>query len=211
MDPDLLPNHVVCTVQTDITAEEFMNIIDKAESDCTSEDSCSQSFMYDQVSSCDKFHHSPHKDNDVDSTLDQFLQKNCKGDHLSTTFSHVPNISTSSSKVLPEGLVNNNETKLSSRVTKSDHSVVFEKQCLNIYRDKSSESAGDRDTESGNLRHIKRRKKEKNKGRLLLVGLHACGDLTPTLLRVFINCPAVAGLASVACCYMKLTCNRFVI
>ena len=38
----------------------------------------------------------------------------------------------------------------------------------------------------------------------LLTGLHACGDLTPTMLRVFVNCPQALGLASVACCYMKM-------
>ncbi|KAK3766051.1 hypothetical protein RRG08_002289 [Elysia crispata] len=41
----------------------------------------------------------------------------------------------------------------------------------------------------------------------VLVGLHACGDLTPTLLRVFLNCPTAQGLASVACCYMKMTAS----
>ena len=39
-----------------------------------------------------------------------------------------------------------------------------------------------------------------------LVGLHACGDLTPTMLRVFCQCPTATALASVACCYMKLSC-----
>ncbi|XP_067664405.1 methyltransferase-like protein 25B [Haliotis asinina] len=39
----------------------------------------------------------------------------------------------------------------------------------------------------------------------VLDGLHACGDLTPTLIRMFINCDAAMGLASVGCCYMKLS------
>ncbi|XP_062614488.1 methyltransferase-like protein 25B [Saccostrea cucullata] len=39
----------------------------------------------------------------------------------------------------------------------------------------------------------------------LLTGLHACGDLTPTMLRVFTSCPDIVGLASVGCCYMKLS------
>ncbi|BFZ02441.1 hypothetical protein BsWGS_05480 [Bradybaena similaris] len=41
----------------------------------------------------------------------------------------------------------------------------------------------------------------------ILAGLHACGDLTPTLLRVFVNCKAAVGLASVACCYMKMSAS----
>ncbi|XP_004589101.2 methyltransferase-like protein 25B isoform X1 [Ochotona princeps] len=41
--------------------------------------------------------------------------------------------------------------------------------------------------------------------RLLLTGLHACGDLSATLLRHFCLCPEVAALASVGCCYMKLS------
>ncbi|XP_025077518.1 protein RRNAD1-like [Pomacea canaliculata] len=43
--------------------------------------------------------------------------------------------------------------------------------------------------------------------RLVLAGLHACGDLTAVLLRVFATCDAVVALASVACCYMKLSCQ----
>ncbi|XP_033750586.1 protein RRNAD1-like isoform X2 [Pecten maximus] len=41
----------------------------------------------------------------------------------------------------------------------------------------------------------------------VLTGLHACGDLTPTMLRIFTQCPNIVGLASVACCYMKLSCT----
>ncbi|XP_030606000.1 methyltransferase-like protein 25B [Archocentrus centrarchus] len=39
----------------------------------------------------------------------------------------------------------------------------------------------------------------------VLTGLHACGDLSATLLRHFVNCPYVRGITSVACCYMKIT------
>lgn len=39
----------------------------------------------------------------------------------------------------------------------------------------------------------------------VLTGLHACGDLSATLLRHFIHCPHVRGITSVACCYMKIT------
>ncbi|NXY88947.1 RRNAD protein, partial [Alcedo cyanopectus] len=42
-------------------------------------------------------------------------------------------------------------------------------------------------------------------GRVLVSGLHACGDLSPALLRLFARSPRVAALASVACCYMKLS------
>ncbi|KAM7053554.1 methyltransferase-like protein 25B isoform 2-T3 [Molossus nigricans] len=41
--------------------------------------------------------------------------------------------------------------------------------------------------------------------RLLLTGLHACGDLSVTMLRHFSCCPEVVALASVGCCYMKLS------
>ena len=40
---------------------------------------------------------------------------------------------------------------------------------------------------------------------MLVTGLHACGDLSPALLRHFTRSPAVAAVASVACCYMKLS------
>ncbi|XP_054043798.1 LOW QUALITY PROTEIN: methyltransferase-like protein 25B [Rissa tridactyla] len=41
--------------------------------------------------------------------------------------------------------------------------------------------------------------------RVLVTGLHACGDLSPALLRHFARSPSVAAVASVACCYMKLS------
>ncbi|NXF56322.1 RRNAD protein, partial [Oceanites oceanicus] len=41
--------------------------------------------------------------------------------------------------------------------------------------------------------------------RVLVTGLHACGDLSPALLRHFARSPAMAAVASVACCYMKLS------
>ena len=45
----------------------------------------------------------------------------------------------------------------------------------------------------------------------ILTGLHACGDLTPTFLRFFVNCSTAKGLASVGCCYMKLSDIRWVL
>lgn len=44
-----------------------------------------------------------------------------------------------------------------------------------------------------------------SENQVLLTGLHACGDLSVTLLRHFVRCPHVVGITSVACCYMKLT------
>ncbi|XP_074509018.1 methyltransferase-like protein 25B [Sebastes fasciatus] len=43
----------------------------------------------------------------------------------------------------------------------------------------------------------------------VLTGLHACGDLSATLLRHFVNCPHVRGITSVACCYMKITTKDY--
>ncbi len=40
--------------------------------------------------------------------------------------------------------------------------------------------------------------------RFVLMGLHTCGDLAPSMLRVFSESERVAGLASVGCCYMKM-------
>ncbi|XP_030225499.1 methyltransferase-like protein 25B [Gadus morhua] len=44
---------------------------------------------------------------------------------------------------------------------------------------------------------------------LVLTGLHACGDLSATLLRHFVECPHVRGITSVACCYMKITTREY--
>ena len=40
----------------------------------------------------------------------------------------------------------------------------------------------------------------------IIVGLHTCGDLAPTILRVYAQSRQVVGLLSVGCCYMKLSC-----
>uniref|UniRef100_A0A8C4RGR2 Methyltransferase like 25B n=1 Tax=Erpetoichthys calabaricus TaxID=27687 RepID=A0A8C4RGR2_ERPCA len=42
----------------------------------------------------------------------------------------------------------------------------------------------------------------------ILTGLHACGDLSATLIRHFVHCPQAVGITSVACCYMKLTTHE---
>lgn len=42
-----------------------------------------------------------------------------------------------------------------------------------------------------------------------LVGLHPCGDLATTLLRLYSNCAEAKFICIVGCCYMKLT-RRFV-
>lgn len=41
--------------------------------------------------------------------------------------------------------------------------------------------------------------------KFFMTGLHACGDLSATMLRVFANSSDISAIASVACCYMKLT------
>ncbi|XP_046839091.1 LOW QUALITY PROTEIN: methyltransferase-like protein 25B, partial [Xenia sp. Carnegie-2017] len=46
---------------------------------------------------------------------------------------------------------------------------------------------------------------EKTKQRFIIVGLHTCGDLAATLLRVYTHCSNAVAIISVGCCYMKLT------
>ena len=42
----------------------------------------------------------------------------------------------------------------------------------------------------------------------ILAGLHTCGDLAATMLRVFAQSSQLVGVAAVGCCYMKLTCSK---
>lgn len=49
---------------------------------------------------------------------------------------------------------------------------------------------------------------ESNK-RLLLTGLHACGDLSATMIHTFANCQEVKVLVSISCCYMKLSTPQY--
>ncbi|XP_052178307.1 uncharacterized protein LOC127792047 isoform X3 [Diospyros lotus] len=46
---------------------------------------------------------------------------------------------------------------------------------------------------------------EGSKSSLLLVGLHACGDLSVTMLRTFLECSEVKAVISIGCCYNLLS------
>ncbi|XP_057303725.1 methyltransferase-like protein 25B isoform X1 [Hydractinia symbiolongicarpus] len=39
----------------------------------------------------------------------------------------------------------------------------------------------------------------------VLVGLHTCGDLASTMLKVFKNTPMIRGIVSVSCCYFRMS------
>ncbi|ETN65498.1 hypothetical protein AND_002724 [Anopheles darlingi] len=41
-----------------------------------------------------------------------------------------------------------------------------------------------------------------------LIGLHPCGDLAPSLLRLFLACKECRFIKLVCCCYMKLSCVK---
>ena len=42
-------------------------------------------------------------------------------------------------------------------------------------------------------------------GRWCMVGLHCCGDLTPTMLKAFLHTPHVTCLVSLSCCYHRMS------
>ncbi|KAK7481310.1 hypothetical protein BaRGS_00027390 [Batillaria attramentaria] len=99
------------------------------------------------------------------------------------------------------GKTNDTEkTTDSERQMDINHSEAGDGRVLSVMsqtetgQDSGAETASEQEEDSGLL------------SGLVLTGLHACGDLTATLLRVFVNCPAVDGLVSVGCCYMKLSC-----
>ncbi|XP_052873864.1 methyltransferase-like protein 25B [Anopheles cruzii] len=50
--------------------------------------------------------------------------------------------------------------------------------------------------------------REGDEFRFGLVGLHPCGDLAPSLLRLFLACRDCTSVQLVCCCYMKLSCVR---
>lgn len=46
---------------------------------------------------------------------------------------------------------------------------------------------------------------ERSSENFIIVGLHTCGDLASTLLRVYSQCKNAVAVVLVGCCYMKLT------
>lgn len=65
-----------------------------------------------------------------------------------------------------------------------------------------------RENASGELNHHDEAKGEQTLKQFVLCGLHACGNLSSTILKLFVNCPLAVGVSSVGCCYMKLSCDR---
>lgn len=47
--------------------------------------------------------------------------------------------------------------------------------------------------------------KDDKKPKCILIGLHTCGDLASTMLRVFNKTPEIVGIVSVSCCYFRMT------
>ncbi|KAL7977958.1 hypothetical protein Chor_004945 [Crotalus horridus] len=70
---------------------------------------------------------------------------------------------------------------------------------------KGGADCGENGTDSREQNSPPRLQAQHPQGTLLLTGLHACGDLSATLLRLFVDCPHIVGITSVACCYMKLS------
>lgn len=89
--------------------------------------------------------------------------------------------------------VNHTQTPLVKRPCMSSP-VLCSEQTASYLLDRTSSDSTDGPEEE---KHVERG--------FILTGLHACGDLSATLLRHFVRCPRVQGITSVACCYMKIT------
>lgn len=56
--------------------------------------------------------------------------------------------------------------------------------------------------------HIKMALNENQKFKFGIVGLHPCGDLSPTLLHLFNTCSEAVFINMASCCYLKLTLHQ---
>ncbi|XP_019643925.1 PREDICTED: protein RRNAD1-like [Branchiostoma belcheri] len=86
-----------------------------------------------------------------------------------------------------------NTKKIRTSDYSASESDSGEKKCCNADLTKTEEVVDEGDTS------VKRKP-------FTMVGLHTCGDLAPTMLKVFTRCSDIRALASVGCCYMKMTC-----
>eukprot|EP01127_Copromyxa_protea_P020965 TRINITY_DN7094_c0_g1_i1.p1 TRINITY_DN7094_c0_g1~~TRINITY_DN7094_c0_g1_i1.p1 ORF type:complete len:437 (+),score=90.21 TRINITY_DN7094_c0_g1_i1:385-1695(+) len=86
-------------------------------------------------------------------------------------------------------------------------SLLQDKYHLNLYEGEDIQSAdsGDHVTSVEPANGDRAPKKTKNVG---IVGLHCCGDLTPTILRLFCNNPGIRSLMVVGCCYYAMSEER---
>lgn len=108
---------------------------------------------------------------------------------------------------------------------------TFDNQALSHFKKKSGETAGGRDTQSKGesqkppqhvelevsmattpdeleeVANLAWNELAPRVNKFLLVGVHTCGDLGSSIVRLFTQTPAVQGLVSVGCCYVKLSCD----
>ncbi|XP_030832567.1 protein RRNAD1 isoform X2 [Strongylocentrotus purpuratus] len=103
-----------------------------------------------------------------------------------------------SEDILP---VKSNETS-----TISPNHLLHEPQHSDYHARKESSNAF-RETDTYEASKLDSRKSgDRSSDTFVIAGLHTCGDLAPTMLRVFSKCAQARALTSVACCYMKMKC-----
>lgn len=215
-----LPEHISCTVQPSISTEEFLHLVSSCSTQLFTENgstglsassieleniaSGSQAKRERQQVECmnvdagHQFKLSTDRCEDSDGTVIQVLQASSAvvqsvEEHSVTAGIHEEHSVTTG--------INNEETCSIHQENVVSHTTM--------YKHLNRPTIPEIEYKQTLSKHTKTDlERTDGDNRLVLAGLHACGDLTAVLLRVFATCDAVVALASVACCYMKLSCQR---
>ena len=155
-------------------------------------------------------------------SVDDFLKAIKDSNHSGTKVETVKHESKCVLQIGNRTITNNLQDRDINSCDNNDDRFSQHNGCTNHDNDRKISHQGNKNSPSDDITHISGTHCDDSAGSVchvtddltnqdegfVLTGLHACGDLTATMLRVFVNCPQAVGLASVSCCYMKLTTDR---
>ncbi|ESP00676.1 hypothetical protein LOTGIDRAFT_157966 [Lottia gigantea] len=173
----VLPSHVVCRISPDITPQHFLQLLQQKYTEPHCQISTDNKHSLEENTSSDR----ALKDSEFESEKDD-LSYNYPSQPSAGDFKTETCVSDKENRKECVELADtdNDQSELSTGDFRTAICVSDEeKECSGLVEDK----------------------------KLILCGLHACGDLTSTLLRMFVSCDNIVGVASVGCCYMKLSCR----
>ena len=219
-----LPHHVTSMIYPNMTAEDFLDIIQsQGETEGNNEqndtDSCPGNSSIKSQNSTMNTHTCQNLKHDNPDVIDcKIASKIAKLDSAkiselgSSNNTILDNFTGKDTAMMActdnacdklEGNVRNDSIDRDDCCMKTENISVSTSRCT------SSDNPEDVNIDSHNsAQETNTCSKSKAGDDFILTGLHACGDLTPTFLRFFVNCYTAKGLASVGCCYMKLSDER---
>ncbi|XP_071107262.1 methyltransferase-like protein 25B [Haliotis cracherodii] len=199
-----LPSHVVSRIHAHISTRDFLALIKHNRHEQQTEQCWEQTGNGSHLESHQINQNESLKTVCANGTASRGNDGSVESDVIKNTFYHVNtqdgDVKDTDSQAFAQNKTNScmcNPKKTTSDITKDITDPKNMSKCEIQNRDSDQKHQVTMETDkSGEVEAY---------DQFVLDGLHACGDLTSTLIRMFVNCEAAVGLASVGCCYMKLS------